>query len=91
MNTTLLKRLRADILNSAANLQASFPQLEVNDADWDELDRIRGNIQYAVSELDFACLRIQRLIEKNNALVQIDRLITKNENQKENQQTKVQG
>jgi hypothetical protein len=77
MNTTLLKRLRADILNSTANLQASFPQLEVNDADWDELDRIRGNIQCAVSELDFACLRLQRLIEQNNALVQIDRIITK--------------
>jgi hypothetical protein len=77
MNTALLKRLRADILNSAANLQASFPQLDINDANWDELDRIRGNIQYAVSELDFACLRIQRLIEQNNALVQIDRIITK--------------
>jgi hypothetical protein len=83
MNTTLLKRLRAEILNSAANLQASFPQLDINDESWDELNRIRSSVQCAVSELDFACLRLQRLIEQNNALVQIDRIITKNENQKE--------
>lgn len=61
-----LKKLRGSILSQAAMIQATFPHIDPNDPDIEELERIHRGVQSAVDDLDFACIRIQRLILNSN-------------------------
>ena len=61
-----LKELRWRLLSQAAAIQSVFPQINQNDPDIEELERIHRGVQSAVDDLDFACIRIQRLILNSN-------------------------